>query len=127
MDFEHERREEVIQEIYRRYGRDRAAICSEVVTYRVRSAIRDIGKVMGLSLDLIDRISARMDWWHEGVCEGLGRIAELGIDPNDPVIQRTFQLAEELLGFPRHLSQHVGGFVITEGPLVEMVPVPRFS
>jgi error-prone DNA polymerase len=122
IDFEHERREEVIQYIYGKYGRDRAALCAEVVTYRGRSAIRDVGKAMGLSLDLVDRMARQLDWWDGGIVSK-ERIAEMGLDPEDPTIRMTLELAHEILGFPRHLSQHVGGFIITEGPLEEMVPI----
>jgi error-prone DNA polymerase len=122
IDFEHERREEVIQYIYKKYGRDRAALCAEVVTYRGRSAIRDVGKAMGLSLDLVDRMARQLDWWDGGIISP-ERLGEMGLDPNDPTIRMTLEIAHEILGFPRHLSQHVGGFVITEGPLEEMVPI----
>jgi error-prone DNA polymerase len=122
IDFEHERREEVIQYIYRKYGRQRAALCAEVITYRGRSAIRDVGKAMGLSLDMVDRMARQLDWWDGGVVSS-ERIAEMGLDPRDPTIRMVLELAHEILGFPRHLSQHVGGFVITEGLLEETVPI----
>lgn len=122
IDFEHERREEVIQYIYHEYGRDRAALTAEVITYRGRSAVREVGKVMGLSLDLVDRLAKDIDWWSDQATR-VERIAAMGLDPNEPTIRRVVQLSGEILGFPRHLSQHVGGFVITQGPLCEMVPV----
>ncbi len=122
VDFEHERREEVIQYIYARYGRDRAALTAEVITYRARSAIREVGKVMGLSLDLVDRLARDVDWWSDDVGRA-DRLEELGLDGEEANLKRTFELVGELLGFPRHLSQHVGGFVITEGALSDLVPI----
>jgi error-prone DNA polymerase len=127
IDFEHERREEVIQYLYRKYGRDRAALCAEVISYRGRSAIRDVGKALGLSLDLVGKLSAAVDggYGEEGEARLLDpvRLGELGLDPAAPELRRLGWLAGELLGFPRHLSQHVGGFVLTDGPLCELVPI----
>jgi error-prone DNA polymerase len=122
VDFEHERREEVIQYIYNKYGRDRAGLAATVITYRARSAIREVGKVMGLSEDVVGAM-ARMTWgWSsKGVADDEVRLA--GLDPDDPSIAMALALAGELIGFPRHLSQHVGGFVITQGLLEEVVPV----
>ena len=122
IDFEHERREEVIQYIYRTYGRDRAALTAEVITYRGRSAVREVGKALGLSLDCVDRMAKSLDWWDHG---GLNpdRLRELGLSSDDSTIRHLFALVGELVGFPRHLSQHVGGFVITEDPLCELVPI----
>jgi error-prone DNA polymerase len=122
VDFEHERREEVIQEIYRRYGRDRAAICATVIRYRPRSAIRDVGKAMGLSTDITARLADTV-WgsWGDGLPDD--HIRQAGLDPTNPEIRRAAMLATELLGFPRHLSQHVGGFVLTERRLDETVPI----
>ncbi len=122
IDFEHERREEVIQYIYAKYGRDRAALTSEVISYRRRSAVRDVGKALGLSLDLVDRLAKDMDWWDT---DGLNvdRLSEMGLNPDDPTIIWLGVLTRDILGFPRHLSQHVGGFVITRSPLCELVPV----
>jgi len=122
VDFEHERREEVIQYIYQKYGRDRAALTAEVVSYRGRSAVREVGKALGLSLDCVNRLSKSRDWWDSGVLRD-ERLRELGINPHDPTIQHLIRLSAELLGFPRHLSQHVGGFVITEKPLCQLVPI----
>jgi len=122
IDFEHERREEVLQYVYGKYGRDRAAITAEIISYRGRSAIRDVGKAMGLSLDCVDRLAKDVDWWSEGV-ESANRIRSAGLDPRQPVIAHVLKLTREIQGFPRHRSQHVGGFVITRGPLCEMVPV----
>jgi error-prone DNA polymerase len=133
VDFEHERREEVIQHVYATYGRGRAALCAEVVSYRGRSAIRDVGFALGLPPDTVAALAGGLDWWNEGLgVEGvragpadprIERARDLGLDPADPAIRRLFALAGELRGFPRHLSQHVGGFVITDGPLCELVPV----
>ncbi|QDU65900.1 error-prone DNA polymerase [Engelhardtia mirabilis] len=122
VDFEHERREEVIQYLYAKYGRERCGLTAVVITYRSRSAIREVGKVVGLSLDLIDRLAKDVDWWHEEVGRE-ERVRAMGLDPAEPTLRRTFQLVGELLGFPRHLSQHVGGFVMTEGLLSELVPI----
>jgi error-prone DNA polymerase len=122
VDFEHDRREEVIQYVYRRYGRDRAAICATVIRYRPRSAIRDVGKALGLSTDITARLADTV-WgsWGDGLPED--HISQTGLDPTNPEIQRAAALATELLGFPRHLSQHVGGFVLTERRLDESVPI----
>jgi error-prone DNA polymerase len=122
IDFEHERREEVIQYLYRRYGRDRAALAAEVISYRGRSAVRDVGKALGLSLDLIERFVSGIDWWQDGAAD-VARVRELGLDPHDPIMRWLARLTTEILGFPRHRSQHVGGFVITDGPLCEFVPI----
>ncbi|MCH8261214.1 MAG: error-prone DNA polymerase [Planctomycetes bacterium] len=122
IDFEHERREEVIQYIYSKYGRERAALTAEVITYRGKSAVREVGKALGLSLDCVDRLSKSMDWWEKGKLRPT-RLRELGLNPNDPTIHHLVQRMNEILGFPRHLSQHVGGFVITKGPLCELVPI----
>jgi error-prone DNA polymerase len=122
IDFEHERREEVIQHIYNRYGRDRAAICGTVIRYRGRSAIREVGKAMGLSEDITGRL-AKLHWGHRGA--DLSTIAEAeGFRPaEDPRLAMTLALAEELQDTPRHIATHVGGFVITRGPLVELAVV----
>ena len=122
VDFEHERREEVIQYIYQKYGRDRAALAATVVTYRPRSALRDVGKALGLSGLQVDRLARSIQWWDGSEVDD-SRVLEAGLDPESPVIKRLLYLVRQLLGFPRHLSQHVGGFVITNGPLSELVPV----
>ncbi|MHC4108937.1 MAG: PHP domain-containing protein, partial [Planctomycetota bacterium] len=122
IDFEHERREEVIQYIYGKYGRDRAALVAEVITYRGRSAIREVGKALGLSLDCVDRLAKDIDWWRNGVGDP-GRLRAFGLNPDDPTVRWLTTLSKEILGFPRHLSQHVGGFVITRMPLCELVPI----
>ncbi len=122
IDFEHERREEVIQYLYQKYGRDRAALTAEVVTYRRRSAIREVGKALGLSLDCVDRLAKSGDWWQDGILDD-AQLHALGFDTQNPTLRQTVQLASELVGFPRHLSQHVGGFVISQKPLCEIVPI----
>ena len=122
VDFEHERREEVIQHIYQKYGRDRAGIAATVIHYRPRSAIREVGKVMGLSEDVCGALASTI-WGHGGDDNVSERAADTGLDLNDPHLKRTIKLAEQMIGMPRHLSQHVGGFVLTERPLTETVPV----
>jgi len=122
VDFEHERREEVIQYIYQKYGRDRAALAATVITYRPRSALRDVGKALGLSGLQVDRLARSMQWWDGGEVDA-SRVLEAGLDPASPTIRRLLYLVRQLMGFPRHLSQHVGGFVISNGPLAELVPV----
>jgi error-prone DNA polymerase len=122
VDFEHERREEVIQYIYEKYGRERAALAATVVTYRPRSALRDVGKALGLSGLQIDKLARSMQWW-DGSQVDDSRVIEAGLDPASPVIRRLLYLVRQLIGFPRHLSQHVGGFVISNGPLCELVPI----
>ncbi len=122
VDFEHERREEVIQYVYEKYGRDRAGMTAEVITYRGRSAVRDVGKVMGLGLDTIEQMAKRLDWWDRGTLTP-EKLTEVGLDPDDRTVRTIVDLSEQLLGFPRHLGQHVGGMVMTSGLLCEMVPV----
>ena len=123
VDFEHERREEVIQEIYRRYGRDRAAMVSEVISYRGKSALRDVGKVFGLSVDQVDRLSGTLSHSWDGVDFPPERVREMGLDPRDACIMRVLSIAKEIQRFPRHLSIHVGGFVLSASPLSEIAPV----
>ncbi len=122
VDFEHQRREEVIQYIYTKYGRERAALAATVITYKLRSAVRDVGKALGMGLDQVDRLARNLYWWDQGggVPE---RLREVGFDPDNPVIRRLVMLVAELIGSPRHLSQHVGGFVISDGPLSDLVPI----
>jgi error-prone DNA polymerase len=122
VDFEHERREEVIQYVYRRYGRHRAALTATVISYRPRSAVREVTRALGLSED-IGAAMAGTVWGSWGREVSDKRIAEAGLDPANPVIRRAIKLTTELIGFPRHLSQHVGGFVLTQGPLIETVPI----
>jgi error-prone DNA polymerase len=122
VDFEHERREEVIQHIYETYGRDHAALAATVIRYRAKSAIREVGKVMGLSPDVVDVMSKTVwGWGREGLRTDW--MQEAGIDAADRLLARTLSLANELIDFPRHLSQHVGGFVIAKSPLRELVPI----
>ncbi len=123
VDFEHERREEVIQHIYERYGRHRAGIAGTVICYRGRSAIREVAKALGLSADVQDAL-ARTTWgWSESGPRDEHVRGELGLDPDAPRLRLALDMAQALSGFPRHLSQHVGGFVITRGPLEEVVPI----
>jgi error-prone DNA polymerase len=126
VDFEHERREEVIQYIYVRYGRDRAALTATVITYCPRSAIRDVGRALGLSEAQLRQVSRNLQWW-DGQAIPPERIREAGFDPASPLIHRLMTLAGQLIGFPRHLSQHVGGFVIAEEPLCRLVPIENAS
>ena len=153
IDFEHERREEVIQHIYAKYGRERAALVCEVICYRGRSAVRDVGKALGIAPDAVERLAAEVDRWGGGglgtrdditeeraddgprpsnaalplraalSLRAAGRMRSAGLDPSAPMVIRYAQLVDEILGFPRHRSQHVGGFVISRGPLVETVPI----
>ena len=122
VDFEHERREEVIQYIYRKYGRHRAGLCATVIHYRPRMAIREVGKAMGLSEDVTGAL-ARTVWggWGREISEK--HAAETGLDITDPHLRRVLKLTEQMIGMPRHLGQHVGGFILTEGALSETVPI----
>ena len=122
VDFEHERREEVIQYLYAKYGRDRAALAATVITYRPRSAMRDVGKAVGFDLEHVDRLSKSMTWW-DGRQVLPQRLQEAGFDPANRKVRLLMQLVDELVGFPRHLSQHVGGFVIARGKLSHLVPI----
>ncbi|MGF6444092.1 error-prone DNA polymerase [Paraburkholderia youngii] len=122
VDFEHQRREEVIQYIYRKYGRDRAAIAAAVSTYRPRGALRETGKALGVDPQIVDAV-AKSHHWFDGRQDLLARFAESGLDPDKPLIQAWAKLAAQLLNFPRHLSQHSGGFVISRGKLTRLVPV----
>ena len=122
VDFEHERREEVIQYIYRKYSRERAALAATVISYRPRSAVRDVGKALGLEELQVRALAKSVQWW-DGRRIAAERIEEAGFDPNSPIVRRLIGLVNDLVGFPRHLSQHVGGFVISQGPLSELVPI----
>ena len=122
VDFEHERREEVIQYIYAKYSRERAALAATVICYRPKSALRDAGKALGLENDQVDRLSRAIAWWDDRKDLAV-RFREAGFDPESPLMRRLQIIADTLTGFPRHLSQHVGGFVISRGPLSELVPV----
>jgi error-prone DNA polymerase len=123
VDFEHERREEVIKELYARYGRERAAMVSEIISYRGKSALRDVGKVFGLSLEQVDRLSTLVEWW-----DGIGdidveRLRRAGFEAGDARVRLVLELSRAIQGFPRHLSIHVGGFVLSAAPLEEVAPV----
>ena len=122
VDFEHQRREEVMQYVYGKYGRHRAALAATLITYRPKSAVRDVGKALGLDLAQVDRLAGLFAWW-DGRAVQPERVREAGFDPDNPVLRRLIALAGKLLGFPRHLSQHVGGFVIARDLLERMVPV----
>jgi error-prone DNA polymerase len=122
VDFEHERREEIIQHIYQRYGRERAGLAATVIHYRPKSAIRDVGKVLGLSEDITAALSGTQ-WGSWGSDITRNQVRQAGLDPDNPWIARAVRFAKRLLGFPRHLSQHVGGFVLTRGRLDELVPI----
>jgi len=126
IDFEHERREEVLQYIYQKYGRERAGMTATVITYRPRSAIRDVGKALGLSLDRIDSLAKGVDH-HAESDQFAGRLQEQGLNLQSNTGQLLLSLSREILGFPRHLSQHVGGMIITQRPLCEMVPIENAS
>lgn len=122
IDFEHSRREEVIQYIYGKYGRERAGIAATVISFRTKLAIRTVGRALGLSTDSIARIAKTIHWWSkERYSEA--SLRDAGINPDSDLIRTTVELANELVGFPRHISQHVGGFVITNGPLGDLVPI----
>jgi error-prone DNA polymerase len=122
IDFEHERREEVLQYLYDKYGRERAGLAATVITYCSRSAIRDVGKALGLSLDRVDALAKHVEGYtHEPKL--VGRCRDIGIDPTSNLGRRLIYCVNEIIGFPRHLSQHVGGMVMTQGPLCEMVPI----
>ena len=122
VDFEHEQREEVMQYVYRKYGRDRAGIVATVITYRAKSAIREVGKALGLSEEVIGALSGMMWWWSSKGVED-SHIREVGLDPGDRTLRLAVRLARDLTGFPRHLSQHTGGFVITRRLLEDIVPI----
>ncbi len=122
VDFEHERREEVMKYIYKRYGRARAGLTATVITYRSRSAMREVGKAFGLSEDVVAALAADI-WGRSSEIVSEATLRRLGLAPADPRIKQTLMLAEELIGFPRHLSQHTGGFVITRDRLDEVVPI----
>jgi error-prone DNA polymerase len=122
VDFEHERREEIIQWIYDKYGRHRAGLCATVIHFRSRAAIGEVGKVMGLSQDVTASLAGQI-WGMSNAGADPDRIRELGLDPDDRRLAKTIQLIGEIIGFPRHLSQHVGGFIITQGRLDALCPI----
>lgn len=123
VDFEHERREEVIQHIYEKYGRHRAGLCATVIHYRGKRAVREVGRAMGLSEDTLAAMSGQIWGWGGPGAVTETRLREIGLDPTDRRLRQTMALIDEIQGFPRHLSQHVGGFIITEGRLDELCPV----
>lgn len=126
VDFEHERREEVIQYIYQKYGRERAAIAATVITYRTKSAIKDVGKALGLEQTLVDHIAGSVSWWDQsGDLDK--RIQEAGLRGSEHLIRHFIKFVEEIYGFPRHLSQHTGGFVISQDRLSDLVPLENAS
>ncbi|WP_336065954.1 error-prone DNA polymerase [Nitratireductor rhodophyticola] len=122
VDFEHERREEVMQYVYDKYGRHRAGLAATVISYRTRSAVREAGKAMGLSPDVVAAMTGLV-WGHSEKTPARDQVREAGLDPTDPRLRQTLVLVGQLIGFPRHLSQHVGGFVLTHSPLSEIVPI----
>jgi error-prone DNA polymerase len=126
VDFEHQRREEVIQYIYRKYGRERAALAAVVITYQPKSALRDVGKALGLSLDQVDLLAKSMSWWDDRDAMKK-RLEDAGFDLSSRVVKAVIELTQELIGFPRHLSQHPGGFVIDNRRLSRLVPVENAS
>ncbi len=126
VDFEHERREEVIQYLYAKYGRDRAALTAVAITYRPKSAIRDVGKALGFDPELIDAVAKNLSWW-DGKGVRVDRLVEMGLSLDDLAVKQLIELTGQLIGFPRHLSQHPGGFVLTKGPLSRMVPIENAS
>jgi len=122
VDFEHQRREEVIQYIYTKYGRTRAALAAVVISYRPKSALRDSGRALGIDLAIVEKV-AKTHHWFDGRADLLNRLAEAGLDPESPQAQQWATLAQQLLNFPRHMSQHPGGFVIAQGKLSRLVPI----
>lgn len=126
VDFEHERREEVIQYLYQKYGRERAALTATVISYRPRSALRDVGKALGFADGALDVLSKSTRWWDGSAVEP-ERLLEAGLDPDDLAVRQLLQLTTQLMGFPRHLSQHTGGFVLTQLPLSRLVPIENAS
>ena len=126
VDFEHQRREEVIQYLYEKYGRERAALAAVVITYRPRSALRDVGKALGFSLDQVDLLAKSLSWWDRPAALA-DRLREAGFDPENRLARQLIELTRELVGFPRHLSQHPGGFVIDNRRLSRLVPVENAS
>jgi error-prone DNA polymerase len=126
VDFEHERREEVIQYLYSKYGRERAALTATVISYRPRSALRDVGKALGFAEGALDVLGKSTRWWDGSAVEP-ERLLEAGLDPDDLAVRQLLQLTAQLMGFPRHLSQHTGGFVLTQLPLSRLVPIENAS
>jgi len=126
VDFEHQRREEVMQYIYEKYGRERAALTATVVSYRPRSAMRDVGKALGVELQRLDQLARSHAWW-DGKAMQAEKLANIGFDPNSVLVQHWVMMVNTLMSFPRHLSQHTGGFVIARDKLTRLVPVENAS
>jgi error-prone DNA polymerase len=122
VDFEHDRREEVMQYIYQKYGRHRAALTAALITYRPRSALKDVGKALGMDYEQVNRLTGSHQWW-DGRKISAERLREYGLDPDSSIVQKLVTLAQTLIGFPRHLSQHSGGFVIARDSLARLVPI----
>jgi error-prone DNA polymerase len=122
VDFEHQRREEVMQYLFAKYGRERAALTAALHTYRPRGALRDLGKALGFSLDQVDKLAKSVGWWDGGKIDP-AQLLDAGFDPDNPLVAQLLELAHQLIGFPRHLSQHSGGFVITRNKLSRLVPI----
>jgi error-prone DNA polymerase len=122
VDFEHDRREEVMQYIYQKYGRHRAALTAALITYRPRSALKDVGKALGMDFEQVNRLTSSHQWW-DGRKISAERLREYGLDPDSPIVQKLVTLSQTLIGFPRHLSQHSGGFVIARDSLARLVPI----
>jgi error-prone DNA polymerase len=126
VDFEHERREEVIQYLYNKYGRERAALTAAVISYQPRSALRDVGKALGFEDGVLDALAKQSRWW-DGHAIAPERLREAGLDPDQLKLRQLLELTSALIGFPRHLSQHTGGFVLTQMPLSRLVPIENAS
>lgn len=126
VDFEHQRREEVIQYLYRKYGRDRAALTAVVIKYRAKMAFKDVGKALGIPLEQLEALASNLAWW-DGSEVLEQRVAESGLNPSKLVVQQLMKLTSQLIGMPRHMSQHPGGFVLTKGPLKRLVPIENAS
>jgi error-prone DNA polymerase len=126
IDFEHERREEVIQYLYAKYSRDRAALAAVVISYRVKSAIKDVGKALGFDPEELERLAGSHQWWDGNVIDA-DRLREAGLDIEDLAVRQLLELTQQIVGMPRHLSQHPGGFVLTHGPLSRLVPIENAS
>ena len=122
IDFEHQRRDEVIDYIYKKYSRERSALASAVITYRKKSAIRDVGKALGMSPELISTLSGSISWWdHHDLLSN--RLSEIGINPETPLVRSVIDITKQIIGFPRHLTQHTGGFIISDQPLSNLCPL----
>ncbi|KQW43285.1 MULTISPECIES: error-prone DNA polymerase [unclassified Roseateles] len=126
VDFEHQRREEVIQHIYSKYGRDRAALTAVVTSYRVKSSLKDVGKALGFELPMLETLSGNYAWWDLETLDET-RLVEVGLDITDLAVRQLIDMVRQILGMPRHMSQHPGGFVLTQGPLTRIVPVENAS